>query len=202
MSSDGSPIERRPLSDPRALRALTHPIRLALLELLIEGPLTATEAAERLGESPANCSFHLRTLAKYGYVEEAEGGRGRQRPWRRVPANNEIREDQLEGEAQIASAALVELLRNREIDRLRTWHATRATYPPEWRSAASEHHLILQLSAPELEKLGEAMLELLAPYARRQNAGAVPADALPVAIMTHAVPVHPPRADGLEDGGA
>jgi len=202
MSSDGAPIERRQLTDPRALRALTHPVRLALLELLIEGPLTATEAAERLGESPANCSFHLRTLAKYGYVEEADGGRGRQRPWRRVPANDEIREDQLDGDAQIASAALIELLRDREIDRLRSWHATRATYPPEWRAAASENHLVLQLSAAELEKVGEAMLEVLAPYARRQNDGTAPPDALPVAIMTHAVPLRPPRREELEEGEA
>ena len=36
-----------------------------------------------LGESPANCAFHLRTLAKYGFVTEAGGGRGRERPWRR-----------------------------------------------------------------------------------------------------------------------
>jgi DNA-binding transcriptional ArsR family regulator len=202
MSSDAAPIQRRRLTDPRALRALTHPVRLALLELLIEGPLTATEAAERLGESPANCSFHLRTLAKYGYVEEAEGGRGRQRPWRRVPASNEIREDELEGDAQIASAALIELLRDRELDRLRTWHATRATYPAGWRSAASENHLVLQLTASELERLGEAVLELLTPYARRQHDGTAPPGALPVAIMTHAVPLRPPRPDELEEGDA
>ena len=36
-----------------------------------------------MGESPANTSFHLRQLAKYGYVEEAEGGTGRRRPWKR-----------------------------------------------------------------------------------------------------------------------
>ena len=46
--------------------------------------MTATQAGEALGESPANVSFHLRTLAKYGFVEEAPGGTGRQRPWRRV----------------------------------------------------------------------------------------------------------------------
>src|SRR5262245_35651030 len=71
------------LTDPRALRAVAHPIRLELLGLLRRsGPLTATEAAARIGESPASCSFHLRQLAKYGLVEEAGGGRGRQRPWR------------------------------------------------------------------------------------------------------------------------
>jgi DNA-binding transcriptional ArsR family regulator len=182
------------LTDPRALRAVAHPLRLSLISLLRrEGPLTATQAGARVGESPASCSFHLRTLAKYGYVEEADGGRGRQRPWRRVPANNEIREDDLDPDAQIASAALIELLRDREAERLRTWQATRQSYPPEWRSAASENHLVLHLSAPELEKLGEALLDLLAPYARRQNEGVRTPGALPVAIMTHAVPLRPPR---------
>ena len=75
----------RELTDPLAMRAMAHPVRLALMEALNHhGALTATEAAERVGESPSNCSFHLRQLAKYGFVEEAEGGTGRQRPWRVV----------------------------------------------------------------------------------------------------------------------
>ena len=77
--------EPRELTDPRAMRAMAHPVRLSLLEALNHhGQLTATEAAEHVGESPSNCSFHLRQLAKYGFVEEAEGGTGRQRPWRVV----------------------------------------------------------------------------------------------------------------------
>src|SRR5207247_1324602 len=76
------------------LRALSHPTRLALLEALdLNGPLTATEAGELVGESPSSCSFHLRTLARYGYVEGAEGGRGRQRPWKTVPQMQEVRAD-------------------------------------------------------------------------------------------------------------
>ena len=60
------------LTDPRALRADAHPVRMALMGLLrTEGPLTATRAAELLGESSGTCSFHLRQLAKYGLVEEA-----------------------------------------------------------------------------------------------------------------------------------
>src|ERR1700741_4164679 len=71
------------MTDPRALRALAHPLRLSLLGLLrTEGPLTATQAGELLGESSASCSFHLRQLAKYGLAEEAGGGHGRERPWR------------------------------------------------------------------------------------------------------------------------
>src|SRR3954453_19689864 len=71
------------LTDPRAMRAYAHPVRLALIGLLRRhGPMTATQAAERLGESSGTCSFHLRQLAKYGFCEEAGGGKGRQKPWR------------------------------------------------------------------------------------------------------------------------
>src|SRR3984885_15977455 len=71
------------LTDARALRAYAHPVRMKLVGLLrTEGPLTATRAGELLGESSGTTSFHLRQLAKYGLVEEAGGGTGRQKPWR------------------------------------------------------------------------------------------------------------------------
>src|SRR5580693_4719849 len=86
MSSEDVPADETrqlDLTDPKAMRALAHPVRMALLELFrSHQTLTATQASELLGESPANCAFHLRTLAKYGFVREAGGGRGRERPWR------------------------------------------------------------------------------------------------------------------------
>src|SRR5215470_16594917 len=80
--ASGGPRSVKRITDPMALRALAHPIRLALIGLLrTEGPLTATRAAELLGESSASCSFHLRQLAKYGLATDAPGGHGRERPW-------------------------------------------------------------------------------------------------------------------------
>lgn len=71
-------------SDPERIRALTHPVRIAILELIdARRQATATECAEALGETVANCSFHLRTLERYGFVERAEPI-GRLRPWRRT----------------------------------------------------------------------------------------------------------------------
>ena len=71
------------LSDPAALRGLAHPVRLRLVALLRrEGPLTASEAGRRLGESSGSTSYHLRQLERFGLVEEAGERRGRQRPWR------------------------------------------------------------------------------------------------------------------------
>jgi len=65
----------RPVTGAQTMRALFHSVRPALIEsLTLDGPLTATEASERLGESPTTCSFHLRLLASHGFVEGAGGG--------------------------------------------------------------------------------------------------------------------------------
>ena len=123
-------FDERRLTSATELRALSHPTRLALMELLEEeGPLTATEAGERLGESPANASFHLRTLARYGYVEEAPGGRGRQRPWQVLDRATKISGDELGPEAKLAADAFLQLVRERDLQRLKTYGATRADYP-------------------------------------------------------------------------
>src|SRR3954466_7944947 len=68
------------------LRALAHPLRLQLLDVLgAEGPATASQLARRLGESSGATSYHLRVLAKHGLVEDAGArARGRERPWRRT----------------------------------------------------------------------------------------------------------------------
>jgi DNA-binding transcriptional ArsR family regulator len=185
-----SEVPSRNISDPRALRALTHPIRLALLEVLDqEGPLTATQAGELIGESPANTSFHLRTLAKYGFVEEAPGGTGRQRPWQVRREVSAIRGEDLTPEGKVAVQALVGLLQERDQAHQRKWLATRDSYPPEWRAAAGETHVTVHLTAAELEKFNEAVQAALATYLGRE---APPVGALPVAIATQTIPLRPP----------
>ena len=79
-----------PVTDPHRIRALAHPLRLALLELLGDGPATATECAASTGDSVASCSFHLRMLAKYGWIEPAER-RGREKPWQLVTQGRDLR---------------------------------------------------------------------------------------------------------------
>jgi DNA-binding transcriptional ArsR family regulator len=67
------------------MRALAHPARIAILQQLgLDGPATATECAAVVGLSPSACSYHLRALARYGFVEgdPASAADGRQRPWR------------------------------------------------------------------------------------------------------------------------
>jgi predicted ArsR family transcriptional regulator len=81
------------ISDPTAIRALAHPLRLDLLELLATiSPATAAQCGRVLGVSQASCSFHLRQLAKYGFVEEAgPGSDRRERQWQVPDAQPAIR---------------------------------------------------------------------------------------------------------------
>ena len=108
----------RKITDPKAMRAMAHPIRLALLEALTDaGTLTATEAGELVGESPANASFHLRQLAKYGFVEEAEGGTGRKRPWKLVHLGMSFTDVHDDPETATAARGLDRVLRDRYLAR-------------------------------------------------------------------------------------
>ena len=109
----------RNVNDPKTLRALTHPVRLALLEALaLEGPLTATAAGELIGESPTTCSFHFRQLAKYGFVEEAESGPGRLRPWKLVNIGMRFTDVSEDPEMSVAAKGFERMVLDRAMSRL------------------------------------------------------------------------------------
>ena len=70
-------LTRRRVTSAAEMRALSHPVRLELLELLAtHGPLTASEAATLLDQTPANVSWHFRKLAEHGFVRQTRGGGG------------------------------------------------------------------------------------------------------------------------------
>jgi predicted ArsR family transcriptional regulator len=182
------------------MRALAHPVRIALLEeLTVSGPMTATEAGERIGESPTTCSFHLRQLAKYGFVEEAGGGKGRARPWRVTTIGISLAAGHDDPEAELASGVLVRLIRERQLGRYQTWLETRSSYPRQWREAAGESRLLFQLTAEELEQLNKELPALLMPrfHERLTDPSKRPPGAVPVEMMIVSYPVHlpPPEAD-------
>ena len=75
-----------PQASRRQMRALAHPLRMRILELLAQSPSTATLLAREIGESTGSTSYHLRALARAGLIEEdADRGSGRERWWRRRP---------------------------------------------------------------------------------------------------------------------
>ncbi len=156
------------LTDPRALRAIAHPTRLALVGLLRrEGPLTATQAGDLIGESAASCSFHLRQLAKYGLVEEAGGGRGRERPWKATALFTEWPEMGAGAESDAASELLSSVVAEYFFEGVMGWLGRRRDEPAEWREAAPFGDSIVYLTAEELADLGERMGELTEPYLER-----------------------------------
>ena len=196
--------EVRELTDARTLRALTHPVRIALIEgLLLGGAMTATDVGERIGESPTTCSFHLRQLAKYGFVEEAGGGKGRSRPWRLTSVGMRSATAHDDPETEMAAGALVRMLRERQFARYRTWLETNKNFPRQWREAAGSSESIIYLTAAELDELNHEVLSLLLPRFRERltDPSLRPPDAVPVEILMLAYPISlPPSADAQPGG--
>lgn len=189
--------EPRRLTDALEMRALAHPVRVQLLEALTrEGPLTATEASELVGESPANCSFHLRTLAKYGFVEEAEGGKGRSRPWRRTSLGISLSMVEEDDDASVAAHTLATMNVERVFHRLQAWAAHEASAPAEWRSAAFSDTFTTYLTADELREVEEAIHAVMARYQPRTlDLAERPEGSRPVAIAAFGHPL-PPSPSG------
>ena len=179
------------------MRALAHPVRLALLEALVrEGELTATRAGELLDESPGNMSWHLQTLAKYGYVEEAGGGKGRSRPWRVTADSNRFETAGEDPQAASAGGALESIFAERSYSQQREWWARRGSYSKEWRDAAFTSDSIGYLTAEEMSTLREEIVELMGRYRdRRRNKALRPVGAEPVKLVAFGHPI-PPTPSG------
>jgi DNA-binding transcriptional ArsR family regulator len=162
-SDDHDRPEFRRLSDPRELAALAHPVRLGIMELLtVDGPLTATELADRLDETPANCSWHLRKLAEHRFVEEAGGGIGRQRPWQVCGIGLAWDESDATPSEVRAGRALEQLLLERQVTR---FQAARAQLHDEgdhaWADAATATQSATWLTAEELDEVNAEVRAVL-----------------------------------------
>lgn len=161
------PTPRR-LTDPQDLRALAHPVRMAIIEQLnIHGPLTASQLADRIDESPANCSWHLRKLAEHGFVEEAGGGRGRQRPWQAVGMGMEWQEHPESEAERLAADALGDLVIEREADRWTRARQCLRSDSAEWQEATGLYQAGLWLTAEELAEVNAAVESVLADKLER-----------------------------------
>jgi predicted ArsR family transcriptional regulator len=157
------------LTDPRALRAYAHPIRMKLVGLLrTEGPLTATRAGELLGESSGTTSFHLRQLAKYGLVEEAGGGTGREKPWRATTTSTAWEATADTPELAAATGMLNMVIAEQYFEQLMRWQEARPGEPMEWQEASPLGDTILYVTAEELSELSRKVAELVDEYFERQ----------------------------------
>jgi Helix-turn-helix domain len=192
MSSD--PAERRELTDPRTMRAVTHPVRLALIEALsLEGPLTATKAGELIGEPPNTCSFHLRQLAKYGFVEEAGSGPGRNRPWRLTSYGMRFSDISDDPDTRLAARGLTRMLHERYFSRLQAYYDSRSAYPLEWREVTGSSQFVLYVTPEELRAIDEEVTAILDRYRDRMSDPALrPPGSQPVEVLLFGYPFRPP----------
>ncbi|GAA4595324.1 hypothetical protein GCM10023194_64470 [Planotetraspora phitsanulokensis] len=163
----------RQVTDAGVLRALAHPARLAILSRLqTEGPATATECAQVTGLSPSACSYHLRTLAKNGLVEEAPPrGDGRERVWRALQRGwGFTSEDDVSPELFEAQNAVIDAVLADAAQRLNDYLVQSPRESREWRSATWLTHATLLVDAEELRALAERINELTLPYRATERA--------------------------------
>ncbi|MGW0985277.1 ArsR/SmtB family transcription factor [Streptomyces sp. NPDC002486] len=166
MDSDEQVRHLDPEHDTAALKALTHPLRIQLLGLLRQdGPATASELAARTGESSASTSYHLRVLAKYAFIGEAEHRDGRERRWRALHTVTSWSNESMESSE--AGRAFVGLARRRQVEHLDRSLARHEAdlaagrLGQEWVEPSGISDLMPRLTAQSLTELWDTMARKL-----------------------------------------
>ena len=185
------------LSDPRAIRALAHPARLAIIEALFSGDeLTATECAALTGLSPSATSYHLKSLERWGIVEAGQArADGRDRPWKARGRSIEV-SSQVPRKTVLAERAVLETFLDRNRVLVAEFLDHQASEPPEWRDAAEVASSDYWLTADELAEVSQALRGVLQPYAHRRR-GSRPDKSRRVRVARLIVPRAEP-ADGRD----
>ncbi|RII11982.1 Helix-turn-helix domain protein [Streptomyces sp. YIM 130001] len=166
-TGSAAPVE---LGDLAALKALAHPRRQRVFEYLsLHGPATSAVLARVLGLNTGATSYHLRELARYGFVEETQGAGGRrERWWRVVPGDRrfpprsrqspEMRHvmDELNHHAYARDLELFEQLQRDAGD-------------GPWADAFPYSRGSVRLTLPELREFFEEYIALLDRYKRPES---------------------------------
>jgi len=179
----------------REVKALAHPLRLQLLECLLNGgPATASMLARELDESSGATSYHLRALAAAGLIEEdLDRRKGRERWWRHnrtfglistAPADDA---DYLAAVAQFESVML-----QRDEEGLRRYLHTRAEFTPEWQESAFIGGWGVYATREDVDKLSNFVVEWLREH--RGSPENRPANATRVHLTYRLIPQQPPGA--------
>jgi DNA-binding transcriptional ArsR family regulator len=165
--------------DLEALKALAHPRRQRILQHLgLHGPATSATLARALGLNTGATSYHLRELAKFGFVEEAPGrGTGRERWWRapvrdlRIPPRSRQSEDMRTVVDELALADFAD-----DFQQFMAFQDRRDDLG-DWADAFQSSRGSIRLTLDELRDFFEEYIGLLNRYKR-------PDDATPPAART------------------
>lgn len=154
------------VSDPSGLRAMAHPLRLQLIgSLRVDGPQTVGMLSERLDAAPGSISFHLGTLERHGFVEQAPDlARDRRERWWRATAERTTFEpvDLHDDPAQRAAGrAMRQAIVQQYAAGQLTYLETEDTLDPAWIAAATMGDDAMWLTPAQLRELSDE-LEALA----------------------------------------
>ena len=185
------------LTDPHVLRALAHPTRLRILEVVrAQGPVTATRVAAELAESVASASYHLRLLAKYGFVERARDASGREKPWVAVSVSMAISTVGMSVGDRARADALARASRQSFFEQVERWARETYDHTDAWQEASFSLGYGASLTAEELTSL---RVELEALLDRYQALGKGRPGVAPIVFQAWGFPIPGspvPRTDG------
>ena len=194
------PEVRPVLTDPEVLEALAHPVRLDVLNYLMSmGPATASICARAVGDTPSNCCYHLRTLARHGLVESIASPDGRERPWRATITGFDVDpEAEPESRRRTWIGGPDGRLARARAASLRDYLSHRDAFAAEWRAADQWSAYMLRVTPAELSRLAAQLDELIRPLiaATRESVpkGAELVSARPLRVSQTGCPVERPAA--------
>lgn len=191
--------------DTRALKALAHPERLRMLGLLrVEGPATATGLAKRLNLNSGATSYHLRQLAAYGFIEQAdELGNGRERWWRARHEWTVFDPSDKTGEALEAGLAMTQAVISQHMEFLQRALGEYRELPEDWRKISSANDIVIPVTVEQARALNDDLMDVLrrAQEAHPRQDAPRAAGVRNVMIIVHAFPfpnIAAPATDGDE----
>lgn len=170
------------------VRALSHPLRLRMLSVLVEGgPATSTTLARALGENTAATSYHLRQLAQYGLIRElTERGDGRDRWWEAVARSYGAAAPESE-EARSAGYELAARVVEHDAHVVRAFLASRESYDPVWQDVALFTNHTIWATPDEMRSMSRRVRDVFAEY-RRADPAERPEGAERIYVVLRAVP--------------
>jgi DNA-binding transcriptional ArsR family regulator len=178
------------ITDPKAMRALAHPVRMALLKRLARhGPATASQLSPHVGATPSVTSWHLRHLAGFGLVRDAAAGPDRrERRWEAAAHGFRLGGSAGGEEARAAARLLSDQLIVQTSDQPLRWAAETAPgLEAAWQDASGVFNTRIVATSEEVEQIQKAVEAALAPFVRRKP-GDAPEGARGVTFLSYVLP--------------
>jgi DNA-binding transcriptional ArsR family regulator len=160
--------------DASTVKALAHPMRVQILRILrLRKKASVTSLATELGETTGATSYHLRQLARHGFVEEfddsapTEKRSGRRQRWWRM-AVDELHTTGFGFMDDVDTREAFTFLLREDLDersrRLGNWFATAREWPEEWQRASSDMSGNLELDPIQTRALADELAAVVARY--------------------------------------